>query len=285
MTDQGTAEVLRDLATAATEQPEPIELVPGHLHGIVLQPGQTVHPIDVEKYNQIPHRKTGSVKHRDVESFAQYVNRHRQPDGTTLWANAVGGTVTAVLNDHEQIRDDQPEITTTAFAGWGDHRATLTVEHTPDWLRWLAGDGKLVDQATFAEHLEDLAHTIIRPHAAEMVELAQHFQAARNVDFESARRLDSGEVQLMYRETIGATAGKRGELAIPDQIFIAVEPFAGSERVELTARFRYRLAESAVKLGYRLVRPDKARDEAFAALLDDLSTRVELDVMHGTPRG
>lgn len=283
-TDADAVRAIAELAYTAQEQPDPIELVHTHLLGFVLQPGQTVHTIDISKHADWPRRKAGTVTHADVDSFADYINRHKDKDATTLWADADPGTVTAVLNDHEKGTD---EAHTNPLPGWGDHRATLTVQHTPDWQAWIRGNGQLVDQATFAEFLEDLAHTIIQPDSATMIELAQHFQAARNVDFESARRSDSGETQLTYQETITASAGrgtKRGTIEIPDAIVVKVAPFVGSDEVELTARFRYRLVETAVKLGYRLVRPDMARDEAFDKLLARLTTATSLDVMHGAPR-
>jgi uncharacterized protein YfdQ (DUF2303 family) len=286
MTDQGTAEVIRDLAQEAAE-PAHITIVPNRLDGVALASGMTLHEIDLDKYSPIPYRKTGTVALRDVDSFAGYVNRHRDPHGTTLWGNAKAGTIVAVLNDHEDdhltAADDDPPVD-TGVPGWGDHRTVLQLEATPDWLGWLALDGKLGSQEDFAEHLEDLAHTVAIPTAADMLELAQHFTAARNVDFKAGKRLGSGETTLLYDETITASAGQHRQIAIPNEIELAVTPFYGTEPVRLVARFRYRINNGALKIGYKLIRPDIVLEAAFTAASERVSELVDLPVLAGTPR-
>jgi uncharacterized protein YfdQ (DUF2303 family) len=217
-----------------------------------------------------------------LDSFGLYVNRHRDEHGTTIWGNAKAGTIVAVVNDHEDTATDA--VTEFGAAGWGDHRATLTLEATPDWQQWLARDGQLGSQDDFAEHIEDLAHTVAIPDAATMLELAQHFTAARAVDFKQGQRLHSGETQLLYDETVTARAGQHGQIAIPNEIEVAVAPFVGTEPVKLVARLRYRINTGNLKIGYKLIRPDLVLEAAFTAASERVAELVDLPVLAGTPR-
>jgi hypothetical protein len=79
-----------------------------------------------------------------------------------------------------------------------------------------------MSQAQFAEHLEDMAHTIVEPSAADLLEVAKTFQAKRNVDFSQAVRLDSGDVELSYAETTTAKVGTKGHIEVPSVFTLAL---------------------------------------------------------------
>jgi uncharacterized protein YfdQ (DUF2303 family) len=161
---------------------------------------------------------------------------------------------------------------------------TLNLPATPDWTLWLGKNGQLLDQAVFAEHIEDGAHCIGDPDPATMLEIAQSFQAHTNVSFKSGSRLTSGETRLQYEEEVNARAGQTGSIEIPDAITLRLQPFEGSPTYEVLARFRYRLAGGNLKLGYRLIRPDIVRREAFLAVGAQITENTGLPVLAGAPR-
>lgn len=270
--------VLADLARHAAAR-EVVTLVDGEVLGVVLEGGQQLHQIKLEQYAAVPRRATGLADFGEAESFCTYVARHKDPAATTLWGDLTEATVTAVLNDHEH-RGGQG----LPLPGWGDHRAVLQLAATPDWTHWTGADGKLMSQTAFAEFLEDGATALVRPAAADMLEVASTFQARTGVDFKSAVRLQSGETRLRYEETVNASAGKTGDLEIPSDITLGLEPFEGSPRYEVAARFRYRINNGQLTLGYRLVRPDLARRQAFADVLATITNTLGLPVLSGTPR-
>jgi uncharacterized protein YfdQ (DUF2303 family) len=128
-------------------------------------------------------------------------------------------------------------------------------------------------QLEFAEFIEDHLPNFVTPSAADMLELAQTFQATTKVDFASSQRVKSGETQLTYAEQQTATAGKKGNLSIPDTFEIALQPFENGPAYKVQARFRYRIHNGALTLGYRLTRPQDVRREAF----NEVVTGINLD--------
>lgn len=279
--DGAAVERIAQLAREGSDT-EVFEMVEGRRIGVVLHEGQQLVQHDLDQYAPTPFRKTGHVAVWDAGSFVGYVDRHKTAAGTTLWANVTDGRVIAVLNDHETDRHPK-----SGGAGHGDHRATLTLPSTPDWKHWAARerDGQLLDQATFAEHLEDGATAIREPDAATMLEIAQTFHATNGVAFKSSSRLQSGETQFLYEESVDARAGRAGSLQIPDVITLGLQPFENGPTYEVKARFRYRIANGGLKLGYRLIRPDLVRQQAFDDIVKEIAGRTELPVLAGVPRG
>lgn len=279
----GAATVLRDAVEHAAARTV-IELVELRKLGVVLGAGQTLHEIDLDPYAATPRRKTGVVKVGDAISFAVYVNRHSTRDGSTLWANQGTAQIVAVLDDHERKFEAEQMPSSPMNPGWGQHRAILTLPSTPDWLLWVGKDGEMMDQQAFAEHIEDGASAIHHPEPAAMLELAQTFHANTGVEFKSSQRLVSGETQLRYEETTKASAGQTGNIAIPDSLELHLQPYENSPTYPLLARFRYRILNGQLKLGYRLVRPDLVQRQAFTDVSAEITEATGLDVLSGVPR-
>lgn len=84
--------------------------------------------------------------------------------------------------------------------------------------------------------------------------------------------MQSGETQLNYTEQQNATAGKKGQLAIPDTFHIGIRVYDNlGQPYKLGARFRYRINGGNLALGYRLTRPKDVLQAAF----DDVVAEVE----------
>lgn len=255
----------------------------GRVLGIIMRDDEHLEKFEVEEYLPHPTSKGGDVQLSDAGSLAAYVNRHSTERGTTLWADAGAGRVVAVIDDHQSNADTPADAPTEA--GWGMHRAELLLLQTPEWRHWLAADGNWLEQQAFAEHLEDGADCIRDPDPATILEVAQSFHAHTGARFSSTRML-GGEVQISYEESTQAgAAGKTGTLEVPQTFTLALQPFeGGGELYSLTARFRYRLSNGVLLLGYRLIRPDRVRKAAFQEVTEQVSTGTGFQVLAGTPR-
>lgn len=223
-----------------------------------------------ETYEQQPWRKRGSVTALAADSFAEYANRHAEPYAE-VWADLERQKLVAVLNPHAES------------AGWGDHRVEYQVRPTVAWAKWSARDGSLVRQDVLAEHFEDRLTDFVTPDGAHMLELIQSFQATVGVNFESAKRLDNGERQLVYKETVDARAGRTGQFEIPAQFELALKPFEGADAYKVTCRFRYRITEGALAVGYQIVQPDELMSAAFADVV--FAVEDSLNKSHVVYRG
>ncbi|MEW2420480.1 DUF2303 family protein [Streptomyces nigra] len=216
-------------------------------------------------------RKTGRTTVRDAASFLAYWAKHHD-DASEVYADVEQLTITAVLDAHAA---DEP--------GFGEHRLTLALRKTKAWDEWLALDGKLVDQDRFANFLEDHLPNLVEPDAATMLEIAQSIKATTKADFQSSSRLQSGERKFAYVEDTKASAGAKGDLAIPEVFKIAVPPFEGADAYSMTARFKYRLGGGQLALGYKLEQPEERAKAAFADVLAAIAEDITVPVLNGTP--
>ncbi|MFF7550897.1 DUF2303 family protein [Streptomyces canus] len=216
-------------------------------------------------------RKTGTTTVRDAESFLAYWTKHHD-DNSEVYADNERLTVTAVLDANE-----------TAQPRFGGHRLHLALRETETWKQWARFNGELMGQDEFAEFLEDHLPELLEPSAADMLEIAQSFQAAQKVDFQSASRLNSGQRQFQYVETVQSKAGQKGQLTVPETFVIGLVPFDGSVGYKLTARLRYRIGQQGLRLGYKLDRPEETRKTAFADVVKAIGEQIDTPVMNGTP--
>jgi uncharacterized protein YfdQ (DUF2303 family) len=275
-------ELSADHVTAAAElgrrdaqrTPTPYDL--DATSSLVVARVRTDETIDVralEGYLAAPLHPRGSAVVHDPGDFAAYVARLATTDHTTMWADLAAGRVVAVLDDHADAD----------AAGWRAHTVTLAMQEDPDWATWLRADGARVEQSVFAEHLEGLTHTIVTPSAADMLEMVSTFHAHRNVVFQQAVKVTSGDVQLTYNEDTKATAGTTGQMEVPRQFTVRISPWVTVDPVELVARLRWRIENGQLRIGYSLLRPDRAKREAFDTVLAAVRAGVSVPLFLGAP--
>lgn len=212
----------------------------------------------IEKHNfeawlPEPTRNRGTATLFDPSDFVAYVNR--LGDGfTTVWGNEQQASFTAVFNDHFSSEDP----------GWRDHTAKLQLQDDPDWAAFLKLDGLYHGQLKFAEFLQDYAPAFVQPDGATLLEIATSFKAHRKAEYSSAVDLDNGDVSLTYSEVTTAKTTKSGQIEIPREFVVQLSPFLGMPPVHLGARLRWNLDDGHLQIGYRLVRPDLVKRQAFA---------------------
>ncbi|NYD39944.1 DUF2303 family protein [Nocardioides panaciterrulae] len=270
-TDNSNAQAVIDAATRATQ---PAELV-GRFFTVV-SPDGTVRLIDLEaerekaEYAHKPRRKTGEYRVHDAESFVAYLAKHADAD-TEVWADAVAAKITGVLDANTTVDGPRHE----------EHRVIYGVLLTEAWKTWAKYDGHLPDQQVFAELIEERATDVVTPSGADMLEIAQTFKATIGVNVESSKRLSDGQRQFEYRETVDAKAGKAGRMEIPETFVLGLRPFEGADAFKVTARLRYRLADGALRIGYKLDRPEDVLREAFLSVVQKVETGItELELIN-----
>jgi uncharacterized protein YfdQ (DUF2303 family) len=245
------------VAALAGQAAEPRQVEPGTIYAIADGAGKTT-IVSTDEFGVSPRRAAARRKVNDSASFNAYVKKHGTP-ASEVWADTKNAAITAILDAH----GDEP--------GWEAHNVALVLEKSTPWLAWEQLDGKLLGQLEFAEFIDVRATDVRDPDPLILMEIAQHFSAHRNVEFESSQRIDNGQTQLVYKETIKSKVGEKGDLAIPDRITLAIKPFIGGPMYYVYARFRYRIGEGgALGIGYVLERPQEVLDAAFADILDEI---------------
>lgn len=247
----------------------PIE---GHPDLLIVTDSDGTRIEDLTEHAPHPRRTIRAVNVWDADSFLAYVARHTRPQGLEVWADEERRTITAVING--------PEASTP---GWCDHTCTLSLRLSPAWRTWVEQSGKLLTQTVFAEHIEDNLPDIVRPAGAEMLELAQTFQAQTKANFTAHRFLDNGMRALEYTETSDAKAGRRGQIEIPANFDLGLRPFLGGDPYKVSARLRWRITDGDLRIGYKLDRPDEVLRAAFGEIVVKIGEGVPVRVNEGRP--
>lgn len=258
-----------EAVAALAAQPAAYPVTPGEVETIAYPPEWTISTLDHERFNDRPRRPVANVQVRDAAGFTAAVQQ-RKFQAFAVYADDESMALTAILND------DYGQT-----AGWRDNRVVLALRPTPEWTHWKSLDGSLVDQKAFALHVEDGLKEIIRPSAADMLDLAQTFQATTAAKFKGGQRLATGERQFTYEEDIDAKAGSAGQVAIPDTFTLRISPFFGAAAVDIDARFRFQLRAAELKLGYKLDRPDDVARQAFRTCVEDVAEALDVEPVNG----
>lgn len=262
--------VLIALATSAST-PDDIN---GY-HHVTVPNGYTHKDITeaVEKAQLMPNRKSGTVQLKDLPSLLIYCEDQEDSFYGYLYADPDKRLVTAVFNDHRAAN----------VPGWRDHRAEFQAEYTPEFKKWLGSNNKQMTQTEFAEFIEDNFADITEPAAQALLEMATTIQAKTDINFSSSKRLQNGQVQLQYTETIDARAGANGALEIPKEFMLGLRIFKNGEGYRLKARLKYRLHGGTVKFWYELDRPERAVEDAFGGYVETLREKSAYQVLLGSP--
>lgn len=278
MSDETESEII--IATAVRSvTPVPLSATRG-IFSVVVPEGAHQQTIDLnlEQYQEWPDRVKGSTTLHDADSFTRFVMEH-ESSAAKVYASLPQFRFVAVFNDAFKIEGDDGQ------PGWADHRASLTLTKTPEWLHWEGKNGQMMGQGAFAEHIEDGLDEITEPVAAEMLELAQTFHANTGVQFKSSTILASGQRQIQYEETTTARAGQKGDIVIPKELVLGLAPFEGSDAYKIKARFRFSVSDGNLKIGYKLDRPHDVLKSAFDDTVALVAEAVESPVFRGLPVG
>ncbi len=242
--------------TAAVLEPGAID---GY-HHVALPSGYSHKDITdaVEKAQTTPNRKRGSVAIKDVGSLLAYCADQAAQSTGYIFANPDKRSITAVFNDQR----------CSGLPGWRDHRAEFKAEYTPEFQKWLNNDKQQRGQTEFAEFIEDNFADITEPAAQALLDVATTIQAKTDINFSSAKRLQNGQVQLQYTETIDARAGANGALEIPKEFTLGLRIFKNGGGYKIKARLKYRLHGGNVKFWYELDRPERSIEDAFAGYVE-----------------
>lgn len=268
--EDGSHALVAQLATAATE---PAELGDAHYH--VLAPKDWVlHDLTdaIEQSSDRPYRKRGTVRLHNVESLLSYAKDQGMQQHGYMFADVDARTITAVLNGEREL------------PAWRDHCAVFSAQLTPECETWLNNNKRKFGQTEFAEFIEDNLADLADEQAQRLLEVASTIQAVSGINFASAKRLQDGQTQLTYTETIDARAGASGNLSIPKEFNLGLRIFRGDmQGYKLKARLKYRLAGGTIGFWYELDRPERAIEDAFSGYVALCQEKSGYVVLHGRP--
>ena len=233
--------------------------------------GGKIETVNLETGHPHPLRKRGMVQAFDAASFNMILATNADAGDIAIYVDRdpEDPKVVAILNGHGETGP-----------GWGDFRVEIAFRQTPQWAKWKANDGQMMAQVNFAEFIEDNLDDIADPAGAEMLEIAQYLQATRSVNFKSGMRLSSGQVQFQNVEDIQAQVGA-GQVAIPEMFTLGIAPLFGVPSYRVPARFRYRIQDGKLKLGYKLQRLETMMETIMEEVEQQLAVGERGTILHG----
>lgn len=234
-------------------------------------PGREMTLVDLEYLLPAPRDARGYTNLHDPASLVEWVNLHRAA-AVDVYANPDHLNLAVVLDPH---RPGRPS--------WQRHIGACTIRHHPRYARWRALDGKLVDQAAFAEHVQICASDVVTPAALDLLEVAETLQLNVGARISSSHRLRDGSRRLVFDETVDAVAGVDHEVEVPERITLRLPVYEGGDPTDVQVRVMYRKAGQGVAFLLQIV----DRLELERALFDAAAQQVALDLdaslLFGTP--
>lgn len=219
-----------------------------------------------------PARVQQAVVVTSATSFLNYFNRFANSD-STIFVDIEKAKIHGVIDYHVAQTIDDFDDTVPQYC---THTVTYPCPLTPEAKKWFDNNKVQMNQTDFAQFIEDGLLEIIEPSGSEMLEIASTLQAKNQVNFRSGIRLDNGQAQMTYEESIQGSAGISGNVNIPQKIAIALRIFRGDDAAyRIEANFRYRIKEGKLTMWYELIRPHIAREDAVKQIIETIKNSMK----------
>lgn len=232
---------------------------------------------DISDPHRLPPHIKQTVTVDDADSLIQYANRFSDRRSVII-ADLDALKIMAALDWHVHngtgpdcepwpALDPQPV----------QHKASLVLRNSEEFARWDGMQGRLHDQMTFAEFLDENASDIVDPEPAVMIEIARDLEATQGVKFKAGTRLQTGERSFSYETETHV----REDLVVPQRFTLSIPLFHGEEPTEIECSFRFRPQPDGLKLGFVWRRVEYVRQAKFREIAHRVSENTGLPVFHG----
>lgn len=184
-----------------------------------------------------PRYNTNDYKFGKIESFTRYIEENKTSQ-TRLFINDKAAFAVIDSSVGEDVRRQA-------------HKATLPLTFHEDFAIVLRKNKIWMPQEDFAEFCADIAHCIVEPDSATLLELAQELRGITKVTWRNGKRLKDGKFAIEYVETEELSkGGAKNNIEIPDSIKLSMPVFLfGSEmqyKAALYCEFRYRVSPAGI---------------------------------------
>ena len=228
---------------------------------------------DMERFADAPRRVRQLTTHETPKSFTDYVTAFEGP-GTRVFASLAEKKIEARIDDHVAGLDGHPS--------WVEHRAVYPAAFDPAFSAWHRVQGQFMEQRTFADFLEDRAEDALVPEPADLMEVAQRFEAIRNVDFKTVVNVATNERQFRYdeKDSVG------GAVTCPRMIQLSTPVFYGCPKVLWGARLAYKIDGGTLLFKVVIHRLQELLDAEFGRLVESIAVDMPAVPIHrGTANG
>lgn len=238
---------------------------------VVVPQGYSIHA--TEQYQAAPDRVRARPGFVDIPGFAGYLEEFKSPQTKLFVSLQDDGLEAVAVLDYHTAKEPK----------WCDWQATLKIPTSKEWRLWSSTAGKWLDQVAMSEFIQDNVPDIVQPPGAEMLELCGTIKASVGVQFESGYNIQNGAVQLNYTETVGARAGAKGALQIPEGFRISIPVLRHGANAAIQLRFRYRVIDKKLSLRFDIPQSYKILEVMLEETVAELQAKTGLQAFLGKP--
>lgn len=213
----------------------------------------------------------------DRTSLCTYVNRFKD-ERSVLFADYDASTISAHLDYHHSNEFDREGLSESA-PSHNNHVSTLRIRQSEEFARWAGMEGKMHSQAEFALFIEENVTDIITPEHGEMIEICRDLEATQGSSFKSRTRLENGDLSFKYETETRVTS----DVVVPSEIALLIPLYYGEDPTEIRAKFRFRVSEGGLLLGFNWHRVEYERQAKFHEMAYDAAETTGLPVFFGRP--
>lgn len=213
-----------------------------------------------------PRRVGENIEVRTPKSLADYMNLYADQNHLASVCAANPHSVRVVLDYHEaadsavQGAGDQGVNT----ARWCDHTVTMTPRFTPAYAAWRERHRKASDQRETMEFLEDRLIDVVKPDAADIMDMVMNFEGLTKVTFSSSQRLTDGRVQVVYKEE----EADSGRVMFYEGLTLRLPVFEGADPEPVDVRVRHRQRDGKLHFVFVIANIEELERTAFERLCD-----------------
>lgn len=239
-----------------------------------------------------PVRRAGTARHHTIGSFIEHVNRFKDADSAVFADVSATPKVVAVLDYHRAGAQGSPRF--------GRHRSEYAFPLSEQWKAWAAKNGVVMDQAGFAEFLENRVLDVASPEGLgensraiaaklgqsfatpqKLLELSRGLAVREGSIVQNAKNLSTGETQIQFTTQ---HTDERGEpLKVPGLFLIAIPVFDDGVAYEIAVRLRYRLSGGRISWFYEIHSADVVLRDAIEEACTRVAKESALPVFRGIP--
>jgi hypothetical protein len=263
--------------------------------------------VDAYAHLERPEYINGTAVATTLDSFIDLVKRYATPESAIFAKDdPASPSITCVIDYHSR-RQDMDGALVASEPAWGRHKITYAFPLSPQWLVWRQPQANLTQEA-FARFLEDHLDDVVNPAILETVGpdgersktlalcdemgirpcsrkelmlLAKGLEARIEQEFVEKRNLDTGEVKLVFQETVKGEQGT--PLEVPNGFLVLIPIFRGGDSYVLPIRLRFKPVKPNVKWEFTPFRIEQALRDAFALACSKASKEADLPLFYGSP--
>ncbi len=261
MIDETMTEAQQIAALALAGQPAQFDENKGGSWALV-PPGYSVR--DLQDLQRHPNRVRGDMTFTTPAALASYLDRFTEEGGAwghdaLLTVNYQKATIRAALDysDADQARHH-------------DHHAAYQAQIGRKFQKWRDMCGKAHTQVALAMFLESRAVDVVKPDAADVMEMVLRFEATKTVEFKQSTRLQDGARQFTYVED----TQQRGQITLPDHLIILAPVYEGLAPQPIKLWLRYRIEDAKLRLVMEVHAEDEVMRHAFERCVDAFVIRA-----------